>query len=1236
MHRSSLMKLAKNLLLVVLALLLSGVAYKARMIRTDSFEHVSRFQKAMFENEASVKKELSLFVERYLASEGNNVHSADYLQILYKLFNDKGITFVVYQNKQPVFWSHNAIPLQQKPPPDNGSGALQKANGWYYYHTQVIHNQAFVAYFSVKNNFKYQNEFLENKFHPNLPQLESVFFISDRSEEGYPVYNAEGKFLFSLVVHSEKELMQPAAFIYLLSLIAAIGAWLILIYTTFRYFSRIFRAGKRNTAIVGFLASLFGVRLISIWLEIPTVFYEGYMFSPELYATSVFLPSLGDLLLHLLLITTFGYFLFHNLQNIPVKPPKHKLLAVLIGMGLITLIYLICGLALYLIEGLVINSHLNLDVNFILELDVYSLIGFLIIGLIFFAFYFFSVVLCRLTNSLLQNYHYFLITCVATLAVLIILTLFMYGVKPLLWMLAVSAVFVFELDRRREAGKIGFSSLVIALFVFSIISTFALYRFNQVKELDKRATLALQIASEQDPVAEFLFRETEEALFSDNQLQNLIKRDPYNITAIYNYLQYHYFYDFWAKYEMQITVCEPQEPLLIKPANIEMPCAAFFDDYIGTYGRKTISEHLIYLDNNTGRNSYITRLSTESAADVDHPVYHVYIEFDAKFLLRDMGFPELLIDDAVDINRELVNYSYATYQKGLLVNEIGTFVYNIYLDVYEIPDQEFAEFRHNGYNHLAYQKDEDTLIIISRPRISFLEAVAPFSYLFITFFALVLVFWLLANRTKPKDLLKMNFKNRVQFSMIAILLLSAMTFGGASVFFIFNIYENKNMTFLNEKTHSVLVEIENTLADADPLDETMQYFLYDILLKNSNVFFSDINLYGTNGLMIASSRPRIFEEGLVGRKMNPIAFYNLRKEQKSQFIHTEKIGNLEYLSAYSPLYNRYHEKIAYLNLPYFAREGALRSELSYFLVAFVNIYVLLTVLAVVVALFISGYITKPLQLIRAKLARLQLGKTNEKIAWSREDEIGSLINEYNRMIDELSVSAELLARSERETAWREMARQVAHEIKNPLTPMKLSVQYLEKAWKDKVPDWDERLERFSRTMVEQIDNMSAIAREFSDFAQMPAGENDKINLRSFVPEMLDLYKGYEKLNIRLSFSGDDRDFIVNADRKQMLRVFNNLIKNAIQSYDKEQTAEVEVFCLQDNNRCTIRISDKGCGIPDNQKDRIFNPYYTTKAKGMGLGLSIVKNIIEGIGGHIDFHSREGAGSTFTLHIPLSK
>ncbi len=1233
MRHVTLYKYLEKVGLAIILILLSAVVYHFRETTTDSETHVKQFTRALHKQENTASRILDDFVFQYRESEGEILNDAAYVKKLNQLFERKGIILALAENQRISFWSHNHIPLEERVLPVEETGASRIENGWYYHHKYTGNDKSFFVYYLIKNDFKYQNQFLVNRFHDALPEISDIFFISDREDMGYPVHSQDETYLFSLALRSESALVKTSGWVENAALLLALAALAILVYFTFRYFSRLFAAGRRVTAVTGFLAVIILSRILSFWSQVPRALYNTKLFSPELYATSDILPSLGDLMTNIAAVTIIGYFLFSNLRNIELKSTPGKAGSVLAASGFFVLIYLICGLALYIIDGLVINSDLNLNVNFIFKLDTYSLLGFLTIGLISFAFFFFSIILCRLALHLLSTRKAFWTTCISTFAVLAAITWILAGATPLLWGLAASSVVIFELDRQSNTPRKNFSTLVIALFLFSIVSTAALYRFNEEKDRQIRKSLVLQLASEQDPVAEFLFLELEEALFQDNQLEYLVQHDPYNESLIYNYLQFHYFYDFWEKYDIQVTVCRPEEPLLIKPANVEVECAAFFRNYIMTFGRETMSENFIYLDNNTGRNSYITKVPFGREDHDGRAEYNLYIEFDAKFIARDMGFPELLIDDAIDLNRELINYSYATYKSGYLVNEFGPFSYNVEAAVYPHPDNEFLYFDFDNHCHLIYQKDADTLIIISRPHGSLLEAIAPFSYLFISFFVLVVAFWLLVNRKKPVHLFKMTFRKRVQYSMIAVLLVAALSIGGASVWFIYNIYENKNLSFLNEKAHSVLLEIEDDLAADRHLDHTMEYFLYDLLLQYSNVFFTDINLYSPEGRLIASSRPKVFEEGLVGRKMDPVAYHRIHTEQRSNFVHNERIGKLEYLSAYTPLYNRYNEKLGYLNLPYFAKQSELRNEVSFFLVAFINIYLLLIVLGVIVALFVSGYVTKPLQLIRENMARVKLGKANQKIKWSREDEIGSLIAEYNRMIDELSVSAELLARSERESAWREMARQVAHEIKNPLTPMRLNVQYLEKAWKEKAPDWDKRLERFTKTMIEQIDNLSVIAGEFSDFAKMPSGKQQRLNLRQLLPEVLDLYEDFERVSIRLHMPGGDDPMFVRADRNQLLRVFNNLIKNAIQAYPRGDTAEIDVTCSKEGYMYSIEVSDRGCGIPDELKGHIFSPYFTTKTKGMGLGLSMVKNIIEGFGGNVWFTSREGEGSVFGFTLP---
>jgi two-component system, NtrC family, nitrogen regulation sensor histidine kinase NtrY len=1226
------------LFVALLCLVLSGVFFVFREREINVDQHVSGFQNAFLQKDQLLLSAVDDFAMTLRMQGENAFLDAGFLSELESHFYDAGKIFMLSRADSLLFWSHNGIPVYEQELPAKPKGLLHLQNGWYFFRQNQEDDYNYLVFSLIKSSFRYENRFLINRFAKGLELPEDLFYLSDKDGEGYRILDKDGEYAFSVVLRRETGLTEIHPLIQFLSVITAVAGLLILIFINFRFFTRLFLAGNKLLAIAGFASVMLVIRLLFFSLKIPSVFYAGKLFSPALYATSGLLPSLGDLFLHVLFLSTIYFFLYANLKKITLHTSRGKFWRPLLGAGLFGFIYLTCSMAVSLIYGLVFNSSLNLDVNFIFNLDIYSLVGFLIIGCVFFSFFFLSVVLFRLAFTLIGDKWRFWGLYLGSFLIFGLWHWVYLGAAPLLWVLFFISILVFEMERKSKSPQGGFTALVISLFLFSMVSTFALYQFNREKDLEKRKTLAIQLSSEQDPVAEFLFMEMEEALFNDNQLRNLVRVDPGNTNAVYRYLLHHYFYDFWAKYDLQVTICHPEDPLLIIPSNIEVACGWFFEDYIGSFGKPTISDKLTYLDNNTGRNSYITQIPVPVHLRDEETVYYVFVEFDSKFIARDLGFPELLIDDRVDLNRDLVNFSHATYKDGRLINKFGPYNYATSLRVYGEFRDEFSPFTIDDHRHLVFRKDDNTKIIVSRPRETMLERIAPFSYLFVLFFVLIAVFWLLTSQRKAKDLLRLNFKRRVQVSMISIVVASVLAIGGASAWFIFNISQDKNLAFLNEKAQSVVSEMEFSLSMASvyELDKSLEPFLSDMLLRQLNIFYTDVNLYDISGRLLASSRPKLFEEGLISTRMNPVALAMLRDQRRNQYVHTEQIGKLEYLSAYIPLTNTYHELIGYINLPYFAKEGELRNELSYFLVAFINIYLLLLVLAIMLALFISNFVTQPLHLIRESISKVQLGKANQKIDWPRNDEIGSLVKEYNRMIDELDASAELLARSEREIAWREMAKQVAHEIKNPLTPMRLSIQYLEKAWKEKAPDWDERLERFSRTMIEQIDNLAIIASAFSDFAKMPTGKNNRIDLRKFIPEILDLYKDVEKLSVNPELPEGEEPLWVSADKNQLIRVFNNLINNAIQAYPKNRIPQVDIICTRADAFFRIDVKDYGCGIPEALQKHIFSPNFTTKTSGTGLGLSMVKNIVENLGGSVSFHSEAGQGSIFSFQLPLLK
>jgi nitrogen fixation/metabolism regulation signal transduction histidine kinase len=271
-------------------------------------------------------------------------------------------------------------------------------------------------------------------------------------------------------------------------------------------------------------------------------------------------------------------------------------------------------------------------------------------------------------------------------------------------------------------------------------------------------------------------------------------------------------------------------------------------------------------------------------------------------------------------------------------------------------------------------------------------------------------------------------------------------------------------------------------------------------------------------------------------------------------------------------------------------------------------------------------------MLQQKLANISLGKKNETIEWNNNDEIGNLIIEYNRMILELGESAERLAKSERESAWREMAKQVAHEIKNPLTPLRLNAQLIQRAYEEQSPQFDEKFKKFTSMLIEQVDTLAQIANEFSNFAVMPKPKLAQVKLSEVIQNAVTLFRTTTSSDI--VFNQTTINDTIEADKEQLLRVFNNLIKNALQAISDEKIGLVKINLFQENNTIIVQIIDNGIGMNDEQKKMIFVPNFTTKTGGMGLGLAMVKSILESIHANITFSSIENEGTTFEMRFPI--
>lgn len=398
----------------------------------------------------------------------------------------------------------------------------------------------------------------------------------------------------------------------------------------------------------------------------------------------------------------------------------------------------------------------------------------------------------------------------------------------------------------------------------------------------------------------------------------------------------------------------------------------------------------------------------------------------------------------------------------------------------------------------------------------------------------------------------------------------------------------------------------------------------------SELLLIDINIYSRQGKLIATSRPEIFEYGFEGTLVDPEALKQIEKLGVTSYIANGKVGELTYMSAYMPLVLD-NGKSYILNIPYFAQNDELNLDIIIMVVITVNIAIVMMVLAFILSGLVAERVTRPLQMLNDKLKKMHVGGKNEKIVYNHADEVGRLVEEYNNMVDKLDESIVQLAKSERESAWREMARQIAHEIKNPLTPMKLNIQFMLRSLQmEDTEKFKERFRAVSGMLIEQIDNMAAIASAFSDFAKMSEAHNETFEVDELVRNCSLLFKNNtEELECDV-----EEGIRILADREQMRRVLINLLKNAEQSIPEGRQGVIRITVRKKEGKVEIRIRDNGQGIPENLREKIFQPNFTTKSSGMGLGLAICKRIIESMGGEIGFVSEVGVGTEFFIILDI--
>lgn len=465
--------------------------------------------------------------------------------------------------------------------------------------------------------------------------------------------------------------------------------------------------------------------------------------------------------------------------------------------------------------------------------------------------------------------------------------------------------------------------------------------------------------------------------------------------------------------------------------------------------------------------------------------------------------------------------------------------------------------------------------------------------------------------------------------MLILVLIAFSLISGITYFQYREQIKDYNKDRLERKENAIKKDIDRTLKETTFLLQTDKIHLIfkDEIYEIARIHGENITLYDLEGNPLISSTENLFKSYNQKNISNRILETLTASVEKRyvERVDTEIPQQISYSYIDDPKFKR----LAILQIQYEDSESFINKEMRELLLRIGVVALIVFITAIFLAYILARYITLRLKDIEEKIKETQLDKRNKKVdTKSLPTELLTLVSAYNGMIDELEESAAQLAQNEREAAWREMAKQVAHEIKNPLTPMRLTVQSFERRFDPEDPEINTKIKEYSNTLIQQIDTMSSIASAFSNFADMPAQQSETLDVSNVVKLALDIFR-----ERNIAFAKADQEIRAKFDRTQLIRVVTNLVKNAIQATKNIESPKILVDVQTIGSDVHITVSDNGIGITEENKPKIFEPKFTTKTSGMGLGLAMVKNIMETYNGSINFTSQEGKGTVFTVTFP---
>ena len=1149
---------------------------------------------------------------------------------------------LVYRQNQLVFWSdHTIITDLDQLPSIKEPAVIGNEYGTFIIIPHQAGQYKFFISIPLQTDYRIRNSFFTKKLDDDIFVGDEAEIILNPATDLPKVNTKEGSFLFAV----EKAATDASAATNDLEFVFLTLGVICFVCFAALYCNYQVSKGNYNKGILSLLILLLFLRAGLLYFNLPFSITDIGLFDPRLYAASRWSPSIGDLALNMLLLVTValaGLYLFRKEDVVfQLKDFSQKQKRIIIISCIMALYFLLAVLYKFY-YGIYHNSPLILDISLSLEFTKYKIIMYGVMLLHTIALCAFTYMLTTIVTVLLKSetkWWPYQVLLIITAVVGIALTTFelqywsIVLVGTFFWLTIVLSA------HQQHAVNISYRSylfIFIVLVVSALIGAFALYAHYQNESRVYKQAFAANIMQGNDVVGEYFLDEVAGKISADALIRSKMMGPYVDASFIKRKITRQYLRDYFDKYETGVLLFDA-EGRSLETADTAATTLNELLTRFDTPHTRTERENL-FLVKDPARYNHRTYLKLIKVPIGGAQIGTIALQLNLKELLPNSLLPELLENRQMHSDQlfRVDMLSYAIYNNGKLSYSEGEYDYATNMDVVHIGHDEFYKVGHNqgNYHHLGVLDENGNVLVVTTEKYGGTELLSNFSFLFLTYTLGMIIIgltYLIIQRNHLKRFTP-NFSTKIQIFLNFGILLPLLLVSIATAGLVTSSYR-KDLMATYEQRGEAIQENLGVLASASALLDNDQ--LQERVVEVASIAEADVNIYDKSGRLLTTSQPLIFEGGLLSKLINPEAFAAISERQALRVLREEEAGNLTFNAVYLPLRsnNNPDELLGFIGIPFFDSEKQLDLKLIELITTTMNIFTVMFLMFMLLTFFASRALTVPLRLLADKLKRTSLAGKNEMLAYEGADEIGMLVKEYNRMLLTLEQNKLDLAMQEKEAAWREMARQVAHEIKNPLTPMKLSLQYLQKAISEKNPNTEQLIDKISHTLITQINILSDIATSFSSFTSMPVPKAEVMDVAAALRKAADLHNNPVAAKFTLNIP--DKPVNVVADESLMVRTFNNLLLNAIQAVPTSRRPNIRIALQEADGHAIISIQDNGSGIPKEIQHKVFVPNFSTKYTGSGIGLAVAKKGIETAGGHIWFETEEGKGTTFKIELPLA-